>query len=123
MPIVVIESDFYDIDLGTCFLNKCDDLNFIKFNKSQFIWKNLKWKQKEEVYRNGGKAAAGALLGGALLGGAGLIAGAAIGGKRKTKKHKYAVISIEYENQEYSITCELSESDSKFLAMWFAGKY
>lgn len=37
----------------------------------------------EETYRNGGKAVAGALIGGVLTGGIGLLAGAAIGGRRR----------------------------------------
>jgi hypothetical protein len=123
MPVKVVQSDFYEVDLGDAILNKCDDQNHLKINKVEYTWKSLKWKQSEEVFRNGGKAAAGALLGGALLGGAGLIAGAAMGGKRKKKLHKYAVLTVEYENDTFEITCELSQSDSKFLAMWFAGKY
>lgn len=37
----------------------------------------------EAKYRSGGKAAAGAIIGGLLTGGIGLIAGAAIGGRRR----------------------------------------
>lgn len=37
----------------------------------------------QEVYRSAGKAATGAIIGGALTGGIGLIAGAALGGKRR----------------------------------------
>lgn len=36
-------------------------------------------------YRSAGKAAAGAIVGGVLTGGAGLIAGAALGGRRRSK--------------------------------------
>jgi hypothetical protein len=36
-----------------------------------------------ETYRSGGKAAAGAIIGGLLTGGIGLLAGAALGGRRR----------------------------------------
>lgn len=44
----------------------------------------------EETYRHGGKAAAGAVVGGLLTGGVGLIAGAAIGGRRR-KEGMYTI--------------------------------
>lgn len=37
----------------------------------------------EDIYRNAGKAAAGAIVGGVLTGGIGLLAGAAFGGRRR----------------------------------------
>lgn len=37
----------------------------------------------EETFRHGGKAVAGAVIGGVLTGGIGLLAGAAIGGRRR----------------------------------------
>lgn len=63
----------------------------------QVGWTAKKYEQKQfksveeinaEVFRSGGKAAAGAIIGGVLTGGIGLIVGAAIGGrKRKTASY------------------------------------
>lgn len=44
----------------------------------------------EETYRSGGKAVAGAVIGGVLTGGIGLLAGAALGGRRR-KEGAYIV--------------------------------
>lgn len=62
-------------------------------------WKAHSYKGKDvsevipidrEAYRSAGGAAAGAIIGGLLTGGIGLIAGAAIGGRRK-KEASYLV--------------------------------
>lgn len=44
----------------------------------------------EETFRHGGKAVAGAVIGGVLTGGIGLLAGAALGGRRR-KEGAYLV--------------------------------
>lgn len=72
----------------------------------QVGWKAQKYVQKQfesveeidaEVFRSGGKAAVGAIVGGVLTGGIGLIAGAAIGGR----KRKTASYLIRLEGGEY----------------------
>ncbi len=72
----------------------------------QVGWKAKKYVQKQfesveeidaEVFRSGGKAAVGAIVGGVLTGGIGLIAGAAIGGR----KRKTASYLIRLEGGEY----------------------
>lgn len=61
----------------------------------QIGWKSTKYCVKdiksvatidEENYRSAGKAAAGAIIGGVLTGGVGLVAGAAIGGRRRGER-------------------------------------
>lgn len=47
----------------------------------------------QETYRSAGKAAAGAILGGLMTGGIGLIAGAALGGKRRKENHLHLIIN------------------------------
>lgn len=60
----------------------------------------------QETYRSAGKAAAGAIVGGLLTGGIGLIAGAAIGGKRRKENQLHLV--IKYMDKE----CEVLLSPS-----------
>lgn len=60
----------------------------------------------QETYRSAGKAAAGAIVGGLLTGGIGLIAGAALGGKRRKENQLHFV--IKYLNRD----CEVLISPS-----------
>ncbi len=60
-----------------------------------------------ETYRSAGKAAAGAIAGGVLTGGIGLIAGAAIGGKRR--KENTLQLAVRYQNK----TCVLGIKPNK----------
>jgi hypothetical protein len=53
----------------------------------------------QETYRSAGKAAAGAIIGGLLTGGIGLLAGAALGGKRQ--KNNKLCLSIVSEGMSY----------------------
>jgi hypothetical protein len=46
----------------------------------------------QDTFRSAGKAAAGAIVGGLLTGGIGLIAGAAIGGKRRKENQLHLII-------------------------------
>lgn len=47
----------------------------------------------QESYRSGGKAATGAIIGGILTGGIGLLAGAAIGGKRRKENQLTFIVN------------------------------
>lgn len=51
----------------------------------------------QETYRSAGKAATGAIVGGVLTGGIGLLAGAALGGKRR--KDNELQLVVNYENE------------------------
>lgn len=73
----------------------------------QVGWKAKKYVQKQfvsveeidnESYRSAGKAAVGAIVGGVLTGGIGLIAGAALGGR----KRKTASYLIRFDDSEYA---------------------
>ena len=69
----------------------------------------------QETFRSAGKAAAGAIVGGLLTGGIGLIAGAAMGGKRRKENHLHLV--IKYMNKE----CEVLISPNNDIPKIYAG--
>jgi hypothetical protein len=62
----------------------------------------------KQIYRSSGKAAAGAIIGGVLTGGIGLIAGAAIGGKRRTENNLHLI--VEQNGREYEVHFKPSKS-------------
>lgn len=64
-----------------------------------------------EVYRSTGGAAAGAIIGGLLTGGIGLIAGAAIGGRRK----KEASYLVKFSDGQHVAFTETSKPVIKLL--------
>ena len=51
-----------------------------------------------ETFRSAGKAATGAIIGGVLTGGLGLIAGAALGGRKR--KENTLLLAVKYEEKE-----------------------
>lgn len=63
----------------------------------------------QDKYRSGGKAAAGAIIGGVLTGGVGLLAGAALGGRRR--QNNELTLELLYENE----VCFLELKSSKTL--------
>ena len=68
----------------------------------------------QEKYRSAGKAATGAIIGGVLTGGIGLLAGAAIGGKRRKENQLYLLVN--YMNTE----CEITLTPSKNMPAIYA---
>ncbi len=83
----------------------------LKINVATGWWSARKYKLRDitsvveldaETFRSGGKAAAGAIIGGVLTGGVGLIAGAAIGGR----KRKSASYLIRFSDGEYVVVTE-----------------
>ena len=69
----------------------------------------------QDTYRSAGKAAAGAIVGGLLTGGIGLLAGAALGGKRRKENQLHFV--IKYMNKD----CEVLISPSNDIPKIYAG--
>lgn len=69
---------------------------------------------QESAKRSAGKAAAGAIVGGVLTGGVGLVAGAAIGGRRKDTST--AVVDVEVDGQAYSVYVRCSQDEFKDLS-------
>ncbi|MCC9071866.1 SHOCT domain-containing protein [Flavobacterium sp. F-65] len=57
----------------------------------------------EETFRSAGKAATGAIIGGVLTGGIGLLAGAAIGGKRRKEGQLKLIILDEGIERDISL--------------------
>lgn len=71
----------------------------------------IEWDYKEG--RSAGKAAAGAIIGGALTGGVGLIAGAAIGGK----KNDVSTAMIYFADGE-QLLVKLKAKEYETLSRW-----
>lgn len=65
--------------------------------------------------RSAGKAAAGAIIGGALTGGVGLLAGAAIGGRKKDDS--IILLTINYGVAELEIMFEGKEKYSRIVGL------
>lgn len=75
---------------------------------------DIEWQEKKT--RSAGKAAAGAIVGGVLTGGVGLIAGAAIGGRKKDAS--ILVITVEREGIEYDVYVRCDEKKFRQLTDW-----
>jgi hypothetical protein len=69
----------------------------------------------QETFRSAGKAAAGAIVGGILTGGIGLIAGAAIGGKRRKENQLHLI--IKYMNT----ACEILIAPNNNILLIYTG--
>jgi len=69
---------------------------------------------EEKKKRSAGKTAAGAVVGGILTGGIGLLAGAAIGGKRRDDSNLY--ITIEHNNREFDVILKPGKSSQKLYS-------
>ncbi len=80
----------------------------------------------EETYRSGGKAAAGAIIGGLLTGGIGLLAGAAIGGrKRRTASFLIQFIDenhVAFEESDAQTVTTLSALAKKYMVQGLVSK-
>jgi|GEM_PF-7091705 len=101
--------------LQLLFKDSCVDLTFFKgiIEQKKIVLQPddiLEIGYGKEAYRSGGKAAAGAIIGGFLTGGLGLIAGAAIGGRRRKEQQLHLVIMYN------GIKCELFLEPSKSMA-------
>ena len=110
----IIDSSFKD-----CLLKTGLGFTGVKI-KISIGWKTIKYTQKQfakveeidsDVFRSAGKAAVGTIVGGALLGGVGLIAGAAMGGKRR----KTANYLIHFDDGEYIAFHEKDKTVIKHL--------
>jgi hypothetical protein len=73
--------------------------NVLSLSGNTLTVTKLEWDEKGT--RNVGKAAAGAIVGGVLTGGLGLIAGAAIGAKKKD--NSLAILTCMDDTVEYTI--------------------
>ncbi|WP_456273646.1 hypothetical protein [Bacillus sp. AK031] len=76
--------------------------------------KKVEWDEKGK--RSAGKAAAGAIIGGVATGGLGLIAGAAIGGRKKDTS--CTIMTVEDDGIEYTLYFRTNGKEySKLVSM------
>lgn len=80
----------------------------------EFAVVSIDWEEKET--RSAGKAAAGAIAGGLLTGGWGLLAGAALGGRKQDKST--AVLELENDGRRHKLTVRCSPSELTKLNSW-----
>jgi Short C-terminal domain len=75
-------------------------------------------------YRHAGKTAVGAIVGGVLTGGVGLIAGAALGGKRRTENKLVLTVSFD-SSREFHVFIDPSQKTTKLYSEFinFISKY
>lgn len=88
------------------------DQNILNFNSVKLKITKIEWDEKGK--RSMGKAAAGAIIGGALTGGIGLIAGAAIGGRKKDDS--LAILTAVDNSVEYTLYFRCDQKEYKKLA-------
>lgn len=86
--------------------------NAIKLNNYIMTIKAIEWSEKGK--RSVGKAAAGAIIGGAMTGGLGLIAGAAIGGRKKDDS--IIAILINENGIDYTVYFRANQKEYQKLA-------
>lgn len=93
-------------------ITKAQGANQVKLGTNVVTVKAIDWSEKGK--RSAGKAATGAIIGGALTGGVGLIAGAALGGR---KKDDSVVTLIVSENEiDYTVYFRASQQEYQELA-------
>jgi len=80
----------------------------------EFSVVGIDWEEKET--RSAGKAAAGAIAGGFLTGGWGLLAGAALGGRKQD--NSTAVLELEEDGRSYRLTVRCSPAELTKLNSW-----
>ncbi len=94
------------------FVKRGDSQNTLLIDEVPAMVTQLVWDEKGK--RSLGKAAAGAIVGGVLTGGIGLIAGGAIGGKKKDAS--VAIISCTIDGTETEIYLSSDKDEFKKLS-------
>lgn len=84
----------------------------LNINGNEILVTKIEWDEKGK--RSAGKAAAGAIVGGVLTGGLGLLAGAAIGGRKKD--NSLAVVTFQDGPLESTIYFRCEQKEYQKLA-------
>lgn len=105
------------ISKGPLIISKADTPGYLRFSRAfkkdvEYQVKNVEWE--EAHIRSVGKAAAGAIVGGVLTGGIGLLAGAALGGRRKEDSTAILVLQ-DSAGKESKIHIKLKGADLENL--------
>lgn len=85
----------------------------VSANVRQYKFTGFDWG--EQKYRSGGKAVAGAVIGGVLTGGIGVLAGAAIGGKRRDASKATIHLVDRGTNKPVQLIIECDEKKAREL--------
>ncbi|MBO0962383.1 hypothetical protein J1P26_22010 [Neobacillus sp. MM2021_6] len=93
-------------------IKKSPGQNQINFGSNVVTVKAIEWSEKGK--RSAGKAAAGAIAGGLLTGGVGLIAGAAIGGRKKDDS--IVALLINENGIDYTVYFRADQKEYQELA-------
>ncbi|TEB05195.1 hypothetical protein Psch_02236 [Pelotomaculum schinkii] len=104
------------ISKGPVIISKGEQPGYLKFSRAlkksvEFQVTSVDWE--ENATRSAGKAAAGAVVGGLLTGGIGLVAGAAIGGRKRD--NSTAVLTLLDGGQEHKLFLKLKGADLENL--------
>ncbi|WP_339321364.1 hypothetical protein [Paenibacillus sp. FSL W8-0194] len=100
------------VKAGRVTFTKGDEPYTLLVSGNKITVTKMEWDEKGK--HSAGKAAAGAIVGGVLTGGIGLLAGAAIGGRRKD--NSLAVISFTDGPFEGTIYCRCDQKEYQKLA-------
>jgi tryptophan synthase alpha subunit len=92
-------------------ISKHQQTGVTRINGNEVQLLGIDWQ--ESAQRSAGKAAAGAIIGSVIAPGIGTIAGAALGGRRKDTST--AVISVQTQDQAYSVYVRCNEAEFKDL--------
>lgn len=85
----------------------------VSANVRQYKFTGFDWA--EQKYRSGGKAVTGAVIGGVLTGGLGVLAGAAIGGKRRDASKATIHLTDRGTNKPVQLIIECDEKKAREL--------
>jgi hypothetical protein len=102
---------FKDIKGKSIKVYQGDSPKTVFINRVEYNVSNIDWQQNHK--RSAGKSAVGAIAGTLVAGPIGLIAGAAIGAKRKDAS--IAVITIIHDNEEHDLYVQCNQIEFKKL--------
>ncbi len=102
---------------NTVFIKAGKEPNTLRINNETYQVTSLNWNEHGE--RSAGKAAVGAVVGGVLTGGIGLLAGAALGGRKKDVS--CAIVGIKDGDVDYTLYLRCTQKEFRQLTQKLSG--